>query len=158
VISLTQAGLAEMRALIFELRPESLELEGLVKALSKQTAALRARHGIEVELSLCDEPCVPLSIKEAVYRITQEAMQNAMKHARSTQLDVRLYLESASLILEVCDNGIGFDPLVAYPGHLGLRSMRERAANLGGTLDIVSTKNCGTQIRAVLPIPMAEPA
>jgi len=157
VISLAQAGLAEMRALIFELRPESLELEGLVKALSKQTAALRARHGIEVELSVCDEPCVPLSIKEAIYRITQEAMQNAIKHARSNQLDVRLYHESNSLVLEVVDNGIGFDPEALYPGHLGLRSMRERAVNLGGSLEIVSAKGRGAQIRAVFPIPQVEP-
>ena len=72
-----------MRALIFELRPESLEMEGLVAALTKQIAALQVRHGIEVELNLCDEPDVPLAVKEAVYRIAQEALHNAVKHAQS---------------------------------------------------------------------------
>ena len=82
-LSLTRGGLTEMRALIFELRPESLEMEGLVAALTKQIAALQVRHGIEVELSLCDEPDVPLAVKEAVYRIAQEALHNAVKHAQT---------------------------------------------------------------------------
>jgi PAS domain S-box-containing protein len=153
VLSLAQAGLTEMRALIFELRPESLQMEGLVVALTKQTAALQARQGIEVETSLCEEPDVPLAVKEALYRIAQEALQNAIKHARPDALSVRLTCEAGELVLEVCDNGRGFDPLAAYPGHLGLQSMRERAASAGGTLDIVSAPDCGTQIRVNIPIP-----
>ena len=156
VVSLAHSGLMEMRALIFELRPESLEMEGLIVALTKQTAAIRARHGIEVELHLCDEPDVPLPVKEALYRITQEALQNAIKHARPERLDVRLVCAPDSLTLEVCDNGVGFDPLAGYPGHLGLRSMRERAMKVGGTLDIVSAPDCGTQVRALIPVPVAQ--
>jgi len=152
VLSLTQAGLTEMRSLIFELRPESLAIEGLVVALGKHAAALRARHGIEVELALCDEPDVPLPVKEAIYRIAQEALQNAVKHARSERLDVRLSCEAESIGLEVCDNGVGFDPQASYPGHLGLRSMRERASSVGGTLEIESVPGCGTRIRAHVPI------
>lgn len=120
VLSQAEAGLTEMRALIFELRPESLEMEGLVNALTKQTAALRVRHDLEVELSVCEEPDVPLAVKEALYRIAQEALHNAVKHARSSRLDVCLTREPVNLSLEVCDNGKGFDPLAAYPGHLGL--------------------------------------
>jgi PAS domain S-box-containing protein len=153
VLSLAQAGLTEMRALIFELRPESLEMEGLVTALTKQTAALQARYDIEVELSLCDEPEIPLSIKEVLYRIAQEALHNAVKHAQPNRLDVRLICEPERLYLEVCDNGVGFDPQVFYPGHLGLRSMRERATRVGGTIDIISAPDCGTQIRVYVPIP-----
>jgi PAS domain S-box-containing protein len=156
VISLTQAGLTEMRALIFELRPESLEMEGLVVALVKQTAALRARLGIHVELSTCDEPNAPLATKEALYRIVQEALQNAVKHARADRLEVSLFCEPDSLGVEVCDNGIGFDPLAAYPGHLGLRSMRERAIQQGGSLDIVSAPDRGTQIRVRVPTRVIE--
>jgi signal transduction histidine kinase len=152
VLSLAQAGLTEMRALIFELRPESLELEGLVIALAKQTAALRARHGFEVKLNVCAEPDIPIHIKEALYRIAQEALQNVVKHARPSHLDVRLVCAADSIGLEICDNGIGFDAMALYPGHLGLRSMRERAASVGGTLEIVSAPNCGTQIRAQIPI------
>jgi signal transduction histidine kinase len=157
-LALTRGGLTEMRALIFELRPESLEMEGLVAALTKQVAALQVRHGIEVAVSLCDEPDVPLAVKEAVYRIAQEALHNAVKHAQTDRLDLRLMRESDVLSLEVCDGGKGFDPLAAYPGHLGLRSMRERAAKMGGTLEIVSAQDCGTQIRARIPIAVPEAA
>ena len=152
ILSLVQAGLTEMRALIFELRPESLEAEGLVTALTKQTAALQARHEIEVELTLCDEPDVSLQTKEALYRIAQEAFHNAIKHGRPSRLDVRLTRESDGLRLEISDNGVGFDPAAEYPGHLGLRSMRERAMRLGGTLDITSVPLNGTQILACIPL------
>jgi len=156
VLSLTQAGLTEMRSLIFELRPESLAIEGLVVALGKHAAALRARHGIEVELALCDEPDAPLPVKEAIYRIAQEALQNAVKHSRSERLDVRLRCGEEAIRLEVCDNGVGFDPQAPYPGHLGLRSMRERASSVGGTLEIESVPGCGTRIRAHVPIRAVE--
>lgn len=153
-LSLAHAGLTEMRALIFELRPESLKLEGLVVALTKQVEALRARHDIEIDLSLPDEPGAPLAVKEVLYRIAQEAMQNAIKHAHAARLDVRLTCESAGLKLEVCDNGVGFDPLADYPGHLGLRSMRERALQAGGVLEVISAPGSGTQIRAQIPVPV----
>ena len=153
-LSLAHAGLAEMRALIFELRPEALEMEGLVIALTKQVAAMRAHYDIEIALSLCAEPDAPLAVKAALYRIAQEALHNALKHAQPEHLDVRLICAPDSLQLEICDNGAGFDPLASYPGHLGLRSMRERAVSVGGTLDIISAPDCGTQIRARIPIPV----
>jgi PAS domain S-box-containing protein len=156
VISLARAGLTEMRGLIFDLRPESLEMEGLVAALSKHTAAVRASHGVEITLSVSDEPVVSLPIKEALYRIAQEAIQNAVKHARFNRLEVRLINEPDCIRLEVCDDGKGFDPLAAYPGHLGLHSMRERATSVGGTLDIASSPDRGTQVRAHIPISVAE--
>jgi len=156
VLSLAAAGLTEMRALIFELRPESLEIEGLVTALGKHAAAMRARHGIEVGLELCDEPDLPLEIKEAIYRIALEALQNAVKHARPNRLDVRLNCSAEGITLDVCDNGVGFDPMASFPGHLGLRSMRERAARLGGTLDIESAPGCGTRIRVCIPVRAAQ--
>ncbi len=151
-LSLAHAGLAEMRALIFELRPESLEREGLVAALARHADALRARHRIEVDLSLCEEPDVPLSVKEALYRIAQEALQNAVRHAHPDRLDVRLTCSAEGIRLEVRDDGAGFDPTADHPGHLGLQSMRERALNLGGSLDIVSDYGCGTQIYVTVPV------
>jgi signal transduction histidine kinase len=152
VLSLADAGLTEMRALIFELRPDSLEVEGLTAALAKQTAALRARHGIKVDEDLSDEPSVPLKIKEAVYRIAQEALNNAVKHAHATRLGLRLSHDVESIMLEVSDDGIGFDPTGTYPGHLGLRSMRERAARLGGMLEIRSVPGQGTRVCARFPV------
>jgi signal transduction histidine kinase len=151
-LSLVHGGLWEMRTLIFELRPESLELEGLVAAVTKQVEAIRSRHGITVELSICCEPEVSLAIKEALYRVTQEALQNAIKHAQANRLEVSLTCERDILRLGVCDDGIGFDPAADYPGHLGLRSMRERAAQVGGTLEISSAPGQGTQVHVSIPV------
>jgi PAS domain S-box-containing protein len=152
VLSLADAGLAEMRALIFELRPESLETEGLAAALEKQAAALRARHEIEVSTSLCDEPEAPLESKEALYRIAQEAMHNTVKHARANKVELEMACDSGSLSLEVSDDGVGFDTGGEFPGHLGLRSMRERAMRLGGTFRVESAAGGGTRIRARIPL------
>jgi signal transduction histidine kinase len=151
VLSLAEAGMAEMRALIFELRPESLEEEGLVAALGKQVAALEARHGIEVEDDLCEEPPVPLPVKEAIYRITQEALHNTVRHARAAKVSIGLARDPDSTSVEIRDDGLGFDAGADFPGHLGLRSMRERAARLGGTLEVSSSPGLGTTVRARIP-------
>jgi PAS domain S-box-containing protein len=151
VRSLAEAGLAEMRALIFELRPESLENEGLVAALEKQAAALRARHEIEVHTALCDEPDGPLWMKDALYRIAQESLHNTIKHARAENVGLLLEQETEGTMLEVRDDGIGFDPSGSFPGHLGLKSMRERAERLGGTLEVESRLGNGTRILVRVP-------
>jgi signal transduction histidine kinase len=155
VLGLAKAGLAEMRALIFELRPESLETEGLVAALTKQAASLRVRHDLEVETDLDAEPDLPLETKEELYRIAQEALHNIVKHARASQVRLRLATGGEDIELEVSDNGIGFDPAAPYPGHLGLRSMRERAIRLQGSLDIDGAPDQGTRIRVRIPAPQA---
>ena len=152
VLSLAEAGQAEMRALIFELRPESLETEGLTAALEKQAAALKARYGIEVDAVLCDEPEASLEAKEAAYRIAQEALHNTVKHARAANVQIKVECDSEWITLEVSDDGIGFDAQGDFPGHLGLRSMRERALRLGGTLEVDSTSGKGTRICAQIPI------
>jgi signal transduction histidine kinase len=152
VLHLADAGLAELRALIFELRPESLEREGLVGALEKQAAAVRARHGLEVHLEVGGEPDLPQPAKEALYRVAQEALQNAVKHARARNLDVVLELQDTQVGLMVADDGRGFHPDGKFPGHLGLESMRERAAAVGGTLEIHSAPGKGTRLQARIPI------
>jgi signal transduction histidine kinase len=152
ILSLADAGLAEMRALIFELRPESLEREGLVAALEKQAAALRARHEIKVETDLCNEPDAPLEIKEALYRIAQEALHNIVKHAHASSVQIRMRCSPENVTLDVSDDGIGFEPEGDFPGHLGLHSMRERTERLGGTLAVESAPGKGTQIRAWIPM------
>lgn len=151
VLSLAEAGLAEMRALIFELRPETLETEGLVAALTKQIDSARARHGLEVQAEWCDEPDLPYEVKEAVYRIAQEALNNIVKHARARRVEVRLSGCKDEVVLEVRDDGVGFASEDSFPGHLGLRSMRERAARLGGMLQVESVPSQGTRIRVRIP-------
>jgi PAS domain S-box-containing protein len=152
VLALAEAGLAEMRALIFELRPESLKTEGLVAALTKLADSLRARHRLEVRVQLGPEPGVPLETKEAFYRITQEALHNVAKHARASRVDLVLALADGRLRLEVRDDGIGFDPEAAFPGHLGLRSMRERAERLGARWVVESAPRQGTRLQVEIPL------
>ena len=152
VLTLAEAGLAEMHALIFELRPESLETEGLVAALTKQVEALRARYKLTVEAELVDEPDLSLEKKEALYRIAQEALHNIVKHARASNVVLRLARQERGVFLEVCDNGKGFDPTGPFPGHLGVRSMRERVTKIDGTLTIESAAGQGTCIRVRVPL------
>jgi signal transduction histidine kinase len=151
LLSLADAALAEMRALIFELRPESLEREGLVAALAKQAAALQARHEIVVSTELCDEPNLPPRTKQELYRIAQEGLHNTVKHARANKVTLRLEQTIDGITMEVRDDGVGFDPTASFPGHLGLHSMRERVANLGGTFQFESTPGAGTRICVHLP-------
>ena len=147
VLSLAEAGLAEMRALIFELRPESLEIEGLVAALDKQIAATAARHGIEVNADLVEEPEMSLAQKEIFYRIGQEALHNVVKHAHASKATVRLARDNGSFVLEVGDNGVGFDVSQNFPGHMGLVSMSERASSIGARLEVESAPGKGTVIK-----------
>ncbi|HEX8599476.1 MAG TPA: GAF domain-containing protein [Chloroflexia bacterium] len=151
ISSVAQAAMAEMRALIFELRPESLAAEGLVAALTKQAAALRARHGIQVLLELCDEPELSIETKEVLYRVAQEASHNTIKHAGAGTLNFGLACNDGYVTLLVVDDGTGFDAGGQFPGHLGLQSMRERALRLGGSLEIESAPGMGTTIRLRVP-------
>ncbi|MFL5628552.1 MAG: sensor histidine kinase [Ktedonobacteraceae bacterium] len=151
VLTLTEAGLAEMRALIFELRPESLEIEGLVAALTKQVAVLRTRYKLTVEADLGEEPDLSMEMKHTLYRIAQEALHNIVKHAHASMVELRLASQANEIILEVRDNGKGFDPAGPFPGHLGLCSMYERVTKMGGTLAIESAPGQGTCISARMP-------
>ena len=151
VLSLAEAGMTEMRSLIFELRPESLASEGLVAALEKRVAVLRARHQLTVAAHLGTEPELPLPLKETLYRIAQEALHNAVKHAHASHVEVRLSLTGSNVELQIGDDGVGFEPSAPRPGHLGMQSMRERAAAHRGSIEIVSEIGGGTTVRARLP-------
>ena len=151
-LSLVHDGLAELRALIFELRPEVLTDEGLLVALQKQVALLSARHEARVDIALGDvEPVLSMDAKEAMYRIALEALQNAFKHSQATHITVRLAVVGEDWRLSVNDNGAGFDPRQAFAGHLGLISMRERAEGFGGTVAITSTPGHGATVVLSMP-------
>jgi signal transduction histidine kinase len=151
-LSLADAGLAEMKALIFELRPESLEMEGIVAALKKQAESVQARYHLQVKARFCDEPVIPLPAKEALYRIAQEALQNIIKHAQAGRLEMQLIYRDGFLTLEIHDDGKGFDAHREFPGHLGLKSMRERAEKIGATFVVESRAGAGTLVRVRCPI------
>jgi len=152
VLSLAEAGLTEMRALIFELRPELLENEGLSVALTSQLFSLETRHTLKIEAELCDEPDVSLEVKEAIYRIAREALHNIVKHARATTIDFRLVCRPDNILLTIADDGQGFDPAAAPPGHLGLQSMRERAAQINSRFTLESAPGQGTRIELHVPL------
>ena len=113
--------------------------------------ALQARQGIVVQLELGEEPDLPLKVKQDLFRIAQEALHNTVKHARASQVMLRLEQSNNEVIMEILDDGRGFDASASFPGHLGLRSMRERMTNLGGMFQIESTEGKGTTICIHIP-------
>jgi signal transduction histidine kinase len=156
VLALAEAGLAEMRALLIELHPAALETQGLVPNLIKQVEILQVRYGLEVSYNLAREPDISIQFKEALYRITQEAFNNVVRHAQATRVELNLFQDDKSIRLEVKDNGCGFDPAVQRPGHLGQQTMRERAEELGGKVEILTARGAGTLVRVFLPLPPPE--
>lgn len=153
VENLAQAGLKEMRALIFVLRPESLEQEGLVGVLRKQLDAMETRHGLETTLLAEEEPPLPFATKQVLYRVAQEALHNVVKHARASHVRVALRHGEERVTLDIADDGVGFDPDGRFPGHLGLTSMRERVGSLGGRLRLTSRPGEGTRLVVEAPCP-----
>ena len=158
VSELTRGALAEMRVLIFELRPDALAEEGLVAALRKHADALHARVGLIVEVEAPAER-LPLAdtTEEHLYRLALEALHNVVKHARANYAWVRLELDhSGALTLDITDDGVGFDPAIVQPGHLGLGTMAERAARAGGGAEIRTAPGCGTTVRVAIPRALLE--
>jgi Na+/proline symporter len=160
---LTQGALAEMRASIFQLRPDALHEEGLTAAVRRRAEAIAAREGLEVNVH-APEDRLPLDdrAEEELFRVVLEAVHNCVKHARASHLDIRLDAEDGAgrLVVEVADDGVGFDPDAPHPDGLGLAGMRERMERLGGRLVVHSHPGSSTLVRAVLPgvsRPPAEP-
>ena len=153
ILETGRQALKEMRLLVHRLRPSLLEKEGLVRALQHRLNAVEGRAGIKNQLIV--EMPIELSseIEECLYHICHEALNNAIKHAVAAEVWVYLRLQADNSIqLQVIDNGNGFDPeLVHTGGGLGLISMRERAALLGGTVTIKSIIGEGTTITIWLP-------
>jgi signal transduction histidine kinase len=150
---LTEGALAEMRALIFELRPGALQEEGLIAALRKHSAALSAREGVAIEVR-APEQRVPIepSIEEHLYRCAQEALHNVVKHAGASRVIVRLETGRYGLLeLEIEDDGVGFDPERVPAGHLGLRTMTDRVEQIGGAMEITSAPGAGTRVLISAP-------
>ncbi|HEX4692713.1 MAG TPA: GAF domain-containing sensor histidine kinase [Solirubrobacteraceae bacterium] len=143
-------ALAELRSLIFELRPPDLDADGLAGALRKHVEVMRALHptAIDLDVDAAASTCETARDRE-VLRIAQEALHNALRHAGATHVAVHLHGRDGTLALEVADDGAGFDP--ADPEvrgrHLGLTSMEERAERLGGRLEIASAPGAGATVR-----------
>src|SRR3954452_16481556 len=146
VSELAREAMEELRAVVFELRPGSLEAEGLATVLRKHVDVLRRVSGQSIQLKLRDVPRLAPGPATQVLRIAQEALGNALRHAEAQHIEVRL----EGLTLTVCDDGIGFDPAAVRGQRLGLTSMQERATELGGTLAVTSSDR-GTTVRLEVP-------
>jgi PAS domain S-box-containing protein len=151
---LVHAALDDMRALIFELHPTLLETHGLVSAVREQAASISRRGEPAVTVDGPDERLdIAAETELDVYRLVQEALHNCVKHARAAHAHVRIGPADdnpRTLLVEVEDDGVGFDPATVTPG-LGLVSMRERTERLGGQLVVARRPGGGTVGRLVAP-------
>ncbi len=151
---IAQQALKEMRLLVYQLRPLVLKREGLVGALQQRLDAVEKRAGVDARLLVEGALDLPASVEEGLYRIAQEALNNALKHAIPRTVILRIRAEARRVTLEVEDDGRGFDvAAVGDGGGMGLVSMRERADRLGGSLSLVSAPGKGTTVRVDVEVP-----
>ncbi|WP_167137924.1 histidine kinase [Diaminobutyricimonas sp. TR449] len=142
------SAVADVRALVHELRPPTLDDFGLTVSL-RELAVRMSTSGTPVQARIPELPELSAAVEVAVYRITAEAVTNAVRHARASVIQVDLTVDEQTLSVSVTDDGVGL-PDDHVPG-IGLRSMRERAEELGGELT-VSSQAIGTSVRARIPI------
>jgi PAS domain S-box-containing protein len=149
---LARGAMAEMRALIFELRPGSLADQGLADALRTQCAAITARERTPIAVHTPDVPLqLDPDVEEHVYRLILEALHNAMRHAHAAHVSVELTLgDDDGLRVSILDDGVGFDPVAARADHLGLITMAQRAEAIGAHLTVASEVGSGTSVALTL--------
>lgn len=152
-LQLADSTIQSVRRISTELRPSVLDL-GLAAALEWQAQEFQARTGIRCKLRLSAQEAVAADVSTTLFRIFQEALTNIARHAGATQAEVVLKKQPDGLVLLIRDNGRGFDPANSSPSKsLGLLGMRERAATLGGQVDISSAPGKGTRVTARIPLP-----
>jgi signal transduction histidine kinase len=151
IAELTKSAQTEMRELIFELGRGPAD-DGLVTALAKHAATLSDRDGLEIEV---EGPSARLTLSAAaemqLYAIGREALANVVRHAGAETAKVRVEVRPQCVLVEIIDDGRGFEPAAVGPGHFGLESMRSRAAEVGGALAIDSAPGRGTVVRVEAP-------
>jgi signal transduction histidine kinase len=145
---LARGALAEMRALLLEMRPQALEGAALPALLEQLVAAAEGRLPLDVELTVSGAGTLPPDVTVALYRIAQEAVNNVERHARATTAWVRLEYTPEGVRLDVGDDGHGFAASQVKPGHLGLDIMRERAAAAGVRLSVDGGDGRGAVVTA----------
>jgi signal transduction histidine kinase len=144
---LTKAAQTEMRALIFQLRRDAVDA-GLVSAFAAHASSIRSTTGLRVSVHGPESRLqVPPRTEEELFAIGREALANVVKHARAQSATVRIEDRPECVLLEISDDGRGFDATNHRPGHFGLESMRGRAAAIDGDLTIASEPGAGTIVR-----------
>jgi signal transduction histidine kinase len=159
---LTRGALAEMRTMLLELRPTALVETRLNELLWQLTEAITSRVQLLLTFDIEPSPVLPPDVHVTFYRVAQEALNNAVKHADANQVSVSLRASppidsrktddwQGRMTLRISDDGRGFDPEDAKPEQLGLCIMRERADGIGALLEIESWLGRGTQVTLVWP-------
>jgi signal transduction histidine kinase len=148
---LSRGALAEMRTLLLELRPASLQEAKLPELLRQLAEAFSGRTGVPVQLEVTSASAPPVAVKVALYRIAQEALNNIVKHASPTAVTIGLHgvpdgSGAEGFELWVTDDGCGFDPAHVPSDHLGLKIMRERAQAIGAEFQLDSQPGQGTRV------------
>ena len=140
-------ALGEMRLLIFELRPPILDEAGLSAALQARLENVEKRSGLKTEFRAEGAGQLPCEVEDGLYRVALEGLNNILKHARASRVTISLYHDAKSALLQLADDGVGFDP-AATPngGGMGLASMAERVEQLGGRLVVDSEPGQGTEV------------
>jgi two-component system, NarL family, sensor histidine kinase UhpB len=142
----------ELTGLARQLRPSALDDHGLVPALDAQLKRFAAHDGVETSLQTeGDSSLLGEDEQIAVYRIAQEALTNAGRHAEAGRVEVELSVGPNGTLLRVSDDGSGFDPGAESPERLGLKGMAERARLVGGELDVRSARGGGTSVSLRIP-------
>ncbi|MCC6442643.1 MAG: GAF domain-containing sensor histidine kinase [Armatimonadetes bacterium] len=146
-------ALREMRSLILELHPASLEKDGLAATLERHIGTVRKNSGLDIRLSVEGYQRQPVEIEQSLYRIAQEALHNVLKHACAETVQVALDYTGDAIRLSIRDDGAGFDPDALGPSvkNMGLTTMHERAELVHGTLHIEAAPGRGTEITAQVP-------
>ncbi|MFG0215214.1 HAMP domain-containing sensor histidine kinase [Brevibacillus porteri] len=152
VEEMAAAAQAEMRALLLHLRPATLQNKSLKEAILELLDELTRKNTMQLSWEIEDVEGLPSGIEDHLFRILQESLSNTLRHARATQITVKLFTLQEQVRLRVSDDGVGFDPDGEKMTSYGLRSMQERVAEVGGSMEIYSAIGKGTQIEVRIPI------
>ena len=153
VKSLAQVAHSEMRSLILEKRSGLLDGAGLMTSVANLADKARVQHAANVVFNPEPEPELSPMAKEAIFRICQEALSNAARHAQASKISIQIRQVDGYISVEISDDGVGFEPDRDFSGHFGLQSMRERARDLGGALSVASRSGQGSRVTAIIPAP-----
>ncbi|WP_404323479.1 sensor histidine kinase [Cytobacillus firmus] len=141
----------EMRALLLHLRPAALKGKSLQEGIEELLVELLQKVSMEIEWKVETFP-LDKGVEDHLFRILQEAVSNTLRHSKSQNLEVLLIQRDDYAILRVADDGVGFDVEETKAGSYGLQNMYERAAEVGGSMKIISVKNKGTRLEVKVPI------
>ena len=146
---LTRGALAEMRTLLLEMRPESLQRADIKSLITQLADAFIGRVRIPLQLEISGSCTLPQEEKVVFYRVAQEALNNVAKHSGARQVELHFECQPGQVRLRIKDDGLGFEPNSVTPDHMGIAIMRERASSIGASLKIESQVGQGTTVELV---------